>query len=797
MTKNELNIDHLYRKCDQHELGCSSSEDALELETIIGQERAVRSLQFGLGIKEKGFNIYIAGVHGTGRTTAIERYLIDFAAGKPVPEDWCYVYNFNNPEKPNALKMPPGKAVIFKEDMDRTVNAAVDDLQTAFKSDEYSSHRTELVNNYQQQKQDLFNEIGQKAQSEGFILQPTPVGLLTVPTRAGRPISDQEFLQLKQEEKDEINRKQSQLKSTLEEATRKAKNLDIELREKIDGLNKEVARYAIKHHFDLLKSKYKEFEEIPEHIDHVREDILQNTADFIKGEEEKPALPLMRGSTKQSLSEKYTVNTLVDNSQLEGAPVIVEQNPTFQNLIGKVEHELAFGALITNFSLIHPGCLHRANGGFLVLPIEDLLRNPFSWDALKRALSNQEIVIEEIGERYGFSTKTLRPEPIPLDVKIILIGEPSIFQLLLQFDKQFDELFKVKADFDTKMPRTKENIDAYISFICTLCKSENLHHLDPGALSRIIEHASRMAEDQEKLSTRFGEMSDVIREASYYASSENSEYVNRNHIIQSIEERFYRSSLIRDRLQEMIARDQIKIEVTGEKVGELNGLSILSLGDITFGQPSRISASIGLGRDGVVNIEREAEMSGPIHTKGVLILSGYLVDKFTQNKPLSLSARLVFEQNYSGVEGDSASSTELYALFSALSGIPIKQGIAVTGSINQKGEVQVIGGVNEKIEGFFEVCNTKGLTGDQGVIIPWGNINVLMLKEPVLNAVSNGNFHIWAVKSVEEGIEILTGVKAGKRQKDGKFETDSVFSSVDEKLSIYADRLVKFQRNGD
>lgn len=794
---NRLTINQLYHKCSPDELGCSSSEYALQLDTIIGQERAVRSLQFGLGIKEKGFNIYIAGVHGTGRTTAIERYLIDFAAGKPVPSDWCYVFNFNNPGEPNALKMPSGKAVSFKEDMDRTVDAAIDDLQAAFKSEEYTTHKTELVNRYQQQKQDIFTEIGQHAQSEGFILQPTPMGLLTVPTRAERPISDQEFIQLKQEEKDEITRKQKNLKSTLEEATRKAQNLDIELREKIGNLNKEVARFAIKHHFDVLKEKYKNFEELPEHIEHVREDILQNTDDIIKVDEEKSAMPLMRRSTKQSTLEKYTVNILVDNSKLEGAPVIVEMNPTFQNIVGKVEHELAFGALVTNFDLIHPGCLHRANGGFLVLPVEDLLRNPFGWEVLKRALANQEIVIEEIGERYGFSTKSLRPEPIPLDVKIILIGEPSIFHLLLQFDKQFDELFKVKADFDTQMPRTKENIDAYTSFVCTLCNSENLKHLDQSALCRIIEHASRMADDQEKLSTRFGEMSDVIREANYYAASVNSENINKTHINQAIEERFYRSSLIRDRLQELIARERIKIEVTGDKVGELNGLSVLNLGDIIFGQPSRISASIGLGHDGVINIEREAEMSGPIHTKGVLILSGYLIDNFTQDKPLSLSARLVFEQNYTGVEGDSASSTELYALLSALSELPIKQGIAVTGSINQKGEIQVIGGVNEKIEGYFEVCNTRGLTGNQGVLIPWGNIKDLMLKEPVLNAVGEDKFHIWAVKSVEEGIEILTGVKAGKRQKDGKYEPDTVFSRADEKLSNYADRLVKFQKESN
>jgi lon-related putative ATP-dependent protease len=468
-------------------------------------------------------------------------------------------------------------------------------------------------------------------------------------------------------------------------------------------------------------------------------------------------------------------------------------NPTLQNLIGKVEHELAFGALTTNFTLIRAGSLHRANGGFLVLPIEDVLLNHFGWDALKRALSNQVIVIEEIGDRLGYSTKSLQPEPIPLDIKIILLGEPTIYQMLLQLDKQFNELFKVKGDFDVQMPRTDRHISQYISFVCTLCMSENLLHLDRNALARIVEHASRISHDQEKLSTRFGDISDVIREASYYAKQENTGYVNAKHVEQAIEERLYRSSLINDRIQEMIARDQIKIDVVGEKVGQVNGLSVLNLGDISIGQPSRITASVSLGRDGVINIEREAEMSGPIHTKGVLILTGYLAGKFAQEKPLNLSAKLVFEQNYSGVEGDSASSTELYALLSAISGLPINQGIAVTGSVNQRGEVQVIGGVNEKIEGFFEVCRAKGLSGDQGVIIPRGNTANLMLKKPILEAVEDGKFHVWAISTISEGIEILTGVKAGERLENGLFEPDTVYERVDVQLNEFAKRMLEFR----
>ena len=791
----ELTVKQLYRTCDPSKLGCKTSADVQELDTIIGQKRAVRSLRFGLDIKEKGFNIYLAGIPGTGRTTALKRYLIEFAAKKPLPSDWCYVNNFQNPVEPNALQLPAGKAVQFQQDMEQTINTAIEDMRTAFESEGYTSHKTDLINNIQTRKQEIFTKLGQRAQSENFVLQPTPMGLLTVPTRAGRPISEQEFLHLSEEEKNEINQKQQRLKTALETETRAAKKLDQELRTQLEKLDIEVARYAIQHHFAELKEKYQDLEEIPEHIEHVREDILVNVKEFIKSDNGEQPLPFGRGQAGQLPTQKYAVNTLVDNSELDGAPVVLEMNPTHNNLIGRVEREFSFGALVTDFTLIHPGCLHHANGGYLVLPVEDILRNPFAWDTLKRALANKEIVIEDMGERIGFLTKSLRPEPIPLDVKVILIGEPILYRLLLRYDEQFTELFKVKADFDIQMSRTDEHIQEYISFVCTLCSSENLRHLDQSALARIIEHASRMSNDQEKLSTRFGEMSDVIREANYYASQEEVQYVTETHVGRAIEERFYRSSLIRDRIQEMITRDQIKIDVTGEKVGQVNGLSVLNLGDISFGQPNRITASISLGRDGVIDIEREAEMSGPIHTKGVLILSGYLAEKFVQEKPLSLSARLVFEQSYSGVEGDSASSTELYALLSSLSGLPIKQGIAVTGSVNQKGELQVIGGVNEKIDGFFEVCVAKGLTGEQGVLIPEGNTTNLMLKKPVVDAVQEGKFHIWAIRSVDEGIEILTGVKAGERQEDGSFEPDTVNARVDAKLSELAERLLQFRKH--
>jgi lon-related putative ATP-dependent protease len=484
---------------------------------------------------------------------------------------------------------------------------------------------------------------------------------------------------------------------------------------------------------------------------------------------------------------------LVDNSELKGAPVVMELNPTYNNLFGRIEKEAQFGALLTDFTMIREGSLHRANGGYLVLPVEEVLRNLFSWDSLKRALRNKEILIEEAAERLGLvATKSLRSAPISLDLKVVLTGHPLFYHLLYYYDEHFRELFKVKADFDTHMDRTEQNIRGYAAFVCTICREENLKHFDSSALAKFVEHGSRLSEDQEKLSTRFGEIADLIREASFYATRDGVPHVTADHVGKAIDEKFCRSGLLRDRIVEMIERGTLMIDITGERVGQVNGLSVMDLGDITFGRPSKITANIGLGREGLIDIEREAKLGGPIHTKGVMILAGYLTGKYAQDKPLSLSARLVFEQSYSGVEGDSASSAELYVLLSSLSELPIKQGIAVTGSVNQKGEVQAIGGVNEKIEGFFEVCKAKGLTGEQGVIIPQSNVKNLMLREEVVEAAKEGRFHIWPVKTIDEGIEILTGVDAGQRKEDGLFEAGAVNYLVDKRLSELAEKLREF-----
>lgn len=793
---NELPVEKLRKNCNPDTVGCSSSAELSVLGTIIGQERAIKALQFGLGIKEKGFNMFVAGMPGSGRTTAVEGFLSKIAKTGPVPSDWCYVYNFKDNYTPSALRFPPGASAEFRTDMESLAKSVVSEIHNAFESDEYSNQREVTVKGFQSQKQEILERLDQQARQQDFAIQATPMGLMTIPIVDGKPLSEEEFMALEETQKKAIGEKQQQVQELIEASLRQVKGLDKSAREALQNLDQEVGRFAIRHLIQDLTEKYTALPEVTAYLEQVQSNIIDNLTQFKPAAEEQPETPAMMGQPKEAPTRKYSVNVIVDNSGLTGAPVVTERNPTYNNLFGRIEQEARFGTLVTDFTLIRRGSLHRANGGYLVLPAEELLSNPLAWESLKRALENREIVIEDAGEKLGiFSTKSLRPQPIPLDVKVILIGRPDVYQLLLRYDERFSEQFKVKVDFDTQMPRTDENIADYSALVSTVCEMENLRHLDSTALARVVEHGSRIVDDQSKLSTHFGEIADVVREASYYAGLENAELVIAAHVRKAIEERFYRSSLIQERIQEMIARDVIKIDVTGERIGQVNGLSVLGIGDVAFGQPSRITVSVGLGREGLIDIEREAKLGGPIHTKGVMILSGYLAGKFAQDKPLSLSARIVFEQNYSGVDGDSASSTELYAILSALSGLPIRQNIAVTGSVDQNGEVQAIGGVNEKIEGFFEVCKVKGLTGDQGVMIPRSNETNLMLKEAVVEAVREGKFHIWSVATIAEGIGILTGIEAGERDADGAFGEETVFGKVDRRLKGLALSLADFGKD--
>jgi len=787
----ELSFQNVWKTCELRGVGCDTTEGLTPLVGILGQERAVRSLGFGIGIAERGFNIYVAGMPGTGRTTAVRSFLEEAAKSKPVPPDWCYVNNFKEPYEPKALRLPPGSARQFQKDMDGFVEEARRAIPRAFESDDYTARRESIAKGFEKERQELFSALSEKASRAGFVIRMTPIGFVIIPVVGGKPVSDEEFLALNPQLRERIQARRDELEAELHMVMRQLRESERRLNEELQKMNREVALYAIGHIVNDLVAKYKERPEVVSHIENVRDDMVENLAQFRP--ESQAQLAAQFPWLRELPFRRYKVNVLVDNSELMGAPVVIEQNPTYSKLFGRIEKEAQLGALTTDFTMIRGGSIHEANGGYLVIPIEELLRNLFTWDSLKRALKNGEIAIEELGERLGFiTTKSLVPQPVPLDVKVVLIGDPLAYSLLYLYDMDFRELFKVKAEFDTQMDRNEENIRKYGSFVCGLCRKENLKHLDASAIAKLVEYSSRLAENQGKLSTRFAEVADAIREASYYATQEGASYVSANHIRRAVEERFYRSGLVQERIKELIAKGVLLIETLGMKVGQLNGLAVMGLGDISFGRPSRVTATIGLGREGLVDIERESRLGGRVHTKGVMILSGYLSEKFAWSKPLSLSARLVFEQSYEEIEGDSASSTELYAILSALSGVPIKQSIAVTGSVNQKGEVQAIGGVNEKIEGFFEVCKALGLDGTQGVMIPASNAQNLMLKEEVVEAVQAGKFHIYPVRTTDEGIGILTGTKAGARQADGGFEEGTVNAMADKRLREMAETLKQF-----
>ena len=791
----EVPAERLRRICDPSSLGFRTTEGLKPVEGIIGQARAIRALQFGLAIQEHGFNIYVAGLPGTGRTTAVKAFLEELARQKEVPTDWCYVHHFKDPYFPKAMKLPPGKGKVLQEDMRKLVEEARREIPRVFEKEDYTMRRERIGDGLRKKREALFTRLGERAQEKGFLIQSSQVGLLIIPVVDGNPMSDQDFMALPPERKEEILKRRSVVEEELKAVTKELKAAEKEANEELQNLDREVALFAVGYLLNDLKERYEDLPQVLNYLKEVQEDILENIGQFRGGGEGSSEMLLPMARLRELAFRKYQVNVVVDNSGMTGAPVVMEFNPTNNNLFGRIEKESEFGALVTDFTMIRAGSLHRANGGYLVVQVEELLRNIFSWDGLKRSIRNREIAIEEAGERLGFiATKSLSPEPIPLETKVILIGNPALYHLLFAYDEDFNELFKVKADFDTRMDRTEENIKTYAASLWSLCCRERLRHMDAGAVAKVIEHSSRLAEDQEKLSTRFIEISDIMREANHYASSAGSSLVTRGEVEKAIEERIYRSNLIQERINDLIAKGVFCIDTEGEVVGQVNGLAVISLGDFAFGRPNRITVSVGLGREGIIDIERESKLGGRIHTKGVMILGGFLADRYAQDKPLALSARLVFEQSYEEVEGDSASSTELYALLSALSGLPIRQGIAVTGSVNQKGQVQAIGGVNQKVEGFFQICQAKGLTGAQGVIIPESNLSNLMLKEEVVQAAREGKFHIWPVKTIDEGIEILTGQQAGQKRADLTFEPDTVNDRVNRRLRELARQLRDFTK---
>jgi lon-related putative ATP-dependent protease len=779
--KNQLSSDVVRKTFDVGRVAELTPTHTSPDDIIIGQERAVKALKFGLGIKAEGYNIYVSGIHGTGKLTAIKNFVVEPAKNDSLPNDWCYVNNFKDPYEPARLCLPAGQATAFKKDIRNLIHDARVTLTKAFEQEDFIKRRQAITDSLLQRQNELFNAVYNRAANENIRIQETPVDIVTIPLKDGQVMTDEQFNKLSEDDQSAIRKTQDKYIEEIKVVVRESRKLEKEASDKIEKLENEAATYAIGTLIQEMEEKYVRVPDVMLHLKEVKEDILANLAGFVISDKGNA----VQDDTNSNFIKRYEVNVLVDNAGGHGAPVVIESHPTYTNLFGRVEKESYMGTWVTDLTLIRRGSLHTANGGYLILQVEELFKNIFSWESLKRALKNKEVVIEEPGDQWGFiTTKTLKPAPIPLKVKVILIGDPFIYHLLYAYDSNFKELFKVKADFDSSMVFNDKNVSDYIRFCNEICNREGLPKLDDEAVAKVIEHGSRLADDQSKLSTRFSEIANVLREASYYASIDNSAQIKSVHIRKAVEEKLYRSNLIQDRLNEMIVSRQILIDIKGKKTGQVNGLSVIILGDIEFGIPNRITCSTSLGKDGIIAIEREAELSGPIHTKGVMILTGYLTEKYVQDKPISLNARVVFEQNYSEIEGDSASSSELYTILSGLSGLPINQGFAVTGSVNQKGEIQAVGGINEKIEGYFEVCKLLGSEEGQGVIIPSANIKNLMLKEEIQEAIKLNKFKIWAIDTIDDGIEILTGVKTGSAHEEG-----SVSYLVNNKLNLYADKM--------
>lgn len=790
---SELPATSLRWTCDPKLIGVKSTEELKPLDILVGQPRAHQALLFGFSIKEAGFNIFVAGPAATGKTTTTTDFLEDMARKLPTPQDWCYVHNFEDEYQPKALRCPPGLGKELKQDMRELVQAARIAISQLFEGNDYATKRDEMARKMNQRRQEVITRMGQVAEGEGFIMQLTALGISLVPVVKGHALSEQDFLSLPKDAQQKFTEKRETVREKLQPLVRELRDVELKAQDEMIKFDRDVTLYAIETLMSNLLAKYKQHSEITNFLHEIQTHIVEDLERFRTRRGDK------KEDAQEALADEltfrvYDVNVIADNSSVQGAPMIVEQNPTYDNVLGRIEKESQLGTLTTDFTLIRGGSLHEANGGFLIIRAEQLLRDLNVYEGLKRALKAGEVTIEELPQRIGYANvRSLSPQPIPLEVKVVLIGASSTYQLLFAYDPEFRELFKVKADFDSTMEKADSSLKSYAGFFATLVVNENLKHLDTSAVARLLEHSSRIAEDQNKLSTQFGLVADVVREAHFYATQEDAKYITASHVEKAIEAKLYRSNLIQDKIREYIQRNVIFISTDGATVGQINGLSVLSVGDFSFGAPSRITIAVGLGKEGLIDVQREVNMSGPIHGKGVMIIAGYIASKFAYDKPLTLSARIVFEQNYEGVEGDSASSTELYALLSALSGVPIKQSFAVTGSVNQNGDVQPIGGANEKIEGYYEICKARGLNGQHSVIIPQSNVQNLMLKQEVVDAVKAGKFHIYPVKTIEEGIELLTGVPAGKRSANGNYEENSIYGRVDKRLREMAETAKRFQ----
>jgi lon-related putative ATP-dependent protease len=772
----KLNANELYKFCDPDIFTFHTTNDLPDLKETIGQERALHALDFGLSLDSTGFNIFLLGEHGTGKMTTVRSFLSQKAMSEPVSRDWCYVYNFRNPDVPLAISLGPGQAIVFQKDMDEVIKILKLEIPRVFESKEYEKQRNKIIEEAQRKQKEMFAGLDEEAQQKGFSVRKSVSGLMIIPVKkTGEPLTEEEYEALDEKTRAKIDEIGKALQEKLNDVVRLVREREKMVKEAIVKLEKDAALSAVGHLIDDLKSKYKEHEKITGYLDEAKEDILEHLEDFKVQEEQAPQLAFMRLPKAEPIFTRYTINVLVNNTDCKGAPCVFESNPTYYNLFGRIEHKIQYGIAVTDFSMIKAGSLHKANGGYIVINALDLLRNIFAYDALKRAIRDKEAKIEDVWEQYRLmSTTTLKPEGIPLNIKVILIGNPYLYYLLYNLDEEYRELFKVKADFDSRMNRTDENIQKYSSFVAALCREEKLLPFDRTGVAKMIEVSSRFAEHQNKLSARFNDIADILREASYWSSKSGDIIVGGVHVQKAMDEKVFRTNRIEERLREMILEGTIIVDTAGEKVGQINGLAVLDLGDYSFGKPSRITAKTYAGKAGVVNIERETKMSGKIHEKAILIVSHFLGSRYATKKPISLSASITFEQLYDMVEGDSATCAELYALLSSLANVPLKQGISITGSMDQNGDVQPVGGINEKIEGFFDLCRIIGLDGSHGVIMPARNIKHLMLKKDVVEAVKEEKFSIYPINKVDEGLEILTGMQVGELKEDGTYPEGTI-----------------------
>ena len=786
-NSKELEYKDLKDICNPNIFKFDTTADIKEYNTIYGQDRGIKALEFGVQVEVKGYNIFVEGPTGVGKTMYTKNYLESISKKKKVPVDWCYIYNFDDPNEPIALSLPAGQGKIFKKAMDTFIKDIKLDIKNTFANDDFEKEKKLIRHEFDEKRTILLEKLNTKAGQHGFQVKAAQNGIYMMPVINGKALAEEEFDQLDESIKKEFEDKSNIVQQQIFEAINEIKSIEKAAEQKIEEWQSNVALLTINLHINNIKSNYKRNKKINKFLENIKKDILKNISCFVADEptDNKQVHP-QRNEQKQPWNN-YRVNLFIDNSNLEGAPVIMDSNYSYHNIFGKLEYENQYGALKTDYTMLKPGLLHKANGGYIIFQAKDLIANPACYDSLKKALSVKQVNIENaVDQRSSMVLISLKPESIPLNVKVILVGDANTYYTLLSLDEDFAKLFKVKVEFEEDAPKTDDNIQKLAQFVGNYCKNTEILDLDKEAMAKIVEFASRLADDRDKISTKFNEISQIVAEASTWAKMDKKKLITKDYVQKALDQRIERIKKYDSRYIEMIKENTLLISTEGFEVGQINGLTIMTIGEYSFGKPSKITANTYMGKSGITNIEREVELSGSSHSKGVLILSGYLGQTFAQDFPLSLTASLCFEQLYSGVDGDSASSTEAYALLSSLSEIPINQSIAVTGSVNQKGEIQPIGGVNEKIEGFYQICKMRGFNTKQGVIIPVQNIRNLHLSDEIIESVKTGNFHIYAVSSLDEGIEILTGVPAGKRNKDGKFPAGTINYLAYEKLKKYA-----------